>query len=171
MKEKLLNFPNFLSIMRLFFVPLFSYFLSRGRVILSFLILSLIALTDALDGLIARKFSQETMIGKILDHVIDKFVIAWIMITLSYLRDLPLWGALLIAGRDFVSLLAGVYILRKGKLFGSNIFGKISGFLFAITTLFFLFNLKARFFFFYLMLISFFIASITYLRKFIRLLC
>lgn len=167
MKERLINVPNILSISRVFLVPFFSYFLIKEKVIFSFLILCAIVLTDALDGFIARFFSCETKIGKILDHVIDKFVIAWIMITLSYLRDFPLWGTFLIIGRDFLSLVAGFYILRKNKLFGSNILGKISGFFFAITTLLFLFNSKARFIFFYLTITSFFVASITYLRKFI----
>ncbi len=168
MKEKLINVPNILSISRVFLVPFFSYFLIKEKVIFSFLVLCTIVLTDALDGFIARFFSNETKIGKILDHVIDKFVIAWIMITLSYLRDFPLWGTFLVIGRDFLSLLAGVYILRKNRLFGSNIFGKISGFFFAITTLLFLFSSKVRFIFFYLTIISFFVASITYSIKFVR---
>lgn len=163
----LLNVPNLLSISRVFLTPFFSYFLSKNQTIISFILLSLIVLTDALDGFIARLFYKETKIGKILDHVIDKFVIAWIIITLYFLRDFPLWALILIISRDFISLLIGIYILKKDKIFGSNIFGKISGFLFAITTLLFLFNLKFRFFFLYLTISFFIIASLTYLKKLI----
>lgn len=163
----LLNVPNLLSISRIFLTPFFSYFLSKNDIILSFILLFIIALTDALDGFIARLFYKETKIGKILDHVIDKFVIAWIIITLYFLRDFPLWALILIISRDFISLLIGIYILKKDKIFGSNIFGKVSGFLFAITTLLFLFNLKLRFFFLYLTISFFIIASLTYLKKII----
>ena len=143
----LLNIPNLLSISRIFLTPFFSYFLSKNEIIISFILLSIIVLTDALDGLIARLFYKETKIGKILDHVIDKFVIAWIMMTLYFLRDFPLWALILIVSRDFISLLFGIYMLKKDKIFGSNIFGKFSGFFFAITTLLFLFNYRLRFFF------------------------
>lgn len=163
----LLNVPNLLSISRFFLIPFFSYFLSKNDTIFSFILLFIIVLTDALDGLIARLFYKETKIGKILDHVIDKFVIAWIVITLYFLRDFPLWALILIISRDFISLLIGIYILKKDKIFGSNIFGKISGFLFAITTLLFIFNLKLRFFFLYLTISFFIIASLTYLKKFL----
>ncbi|MEO0266895.1 MAG: CDP-alcohol phosphatidyltransferase family protein, partial [candidate division WOR-3 bacterium] len=63
----LLNIPNLLSISRIFLTPFFSYFLSKNEIFVSFILLSIIVLTDALDGLIARIFYKETKIGKILD--------------------------------------------------------------------------------------------------------
>jgi CDP-diacylglycerol--glycerol-3-phosphate 3-phosphatidyltransferase len=165
LEESILTIPNILSISRIFLTPFFSYFLSKEKTFLSFILLIIVVITDALDGFIARFFYRETKIGKILDHVIDKFVIAWIVITLYFLRDFPLWALILIISRDLISILIGIYILKKGKIFGSNIFGKISGFLFAVTTLLFLFNLKLRFIFLYLTISFFLIASFTYLRK------
>ncbi|MFT5465432.1 MAG: CDP-diacylglycerol--glycerol-3-phosphate 3-phosphatidyltransferase [Verrucomicrobiales bacterium] len=64
------------------------------------------ALGDALDGWIARRFNQQTELGKILDPLVDKALMLTAIITLSFARwepQLPLWFAILVIARDTVN--------------------------------------------------------------------
>lgn len=87
---------------------------------------------DFLDGFIARNFSQESDLGKIIDPLADKFLVFSILLTLTIMFDFPLWLAALIVLRDILILWAS-YLLFKGKktikpslLIGKFTFGLLS---------------------------------------------
>ena len=122
--------PNLLSLYRLilgFIFPLF-WIKKIHPWILIFLICSA-AISDFLDGRIARKFNQETSLGKILDPLADKFFINTLFFLL-YLSDfIPFYFLLIILGRD-VGILFGaiiLYLKYHGKIeFKPTKLGKIS---------------------------------------------
>jgi CDP-diacylglycerol--glycerol-3-phosphate 3-phosphatidyltransferase len=104
-KREAFNFPNTVTILRLAVIPvLFLLLLSPGPtgslVIAFFFILA--ALTDILDGYIARKYQVETVMGKFLDPIADKLIINTAMILMIPIGRIPAWIVAVIILRDFI---------------------------------------------------------------------
>lgn len=88
-------------------------------------LLALAALTDKLDGDIARKFGQVTEWGKILDPLADKIGMAVLALVLVHLGLIPLWLMAVILARDLLILIGGLYLkARRGYVEPSNTLGK-----------------------------------------------
>jgi CDP-diacylglycerol--glycerol-3-phosphate 3-phosphatidyltransferase len=83
------------------------------------------AVTDYLDGFIARKNKQETISGKFLDPVVDKILVSTGLIILVSIGGLPPWIAVSIVGREL--LVTGLRVLAaiKGVLIPAGSLGKI----------------------------------------------
>ncbi len=108
-----MNLPNALTILRIFFVPILVAALVQDNVSLhirgysitnEWLALAIFlsaALTDLLDGYLARRWRQVTTIGTLLDPIADKLLISAALISLVQVRVLPGWMAILIIGREF----------------------------------------------------------------------
>ena len=108
-----MNLPNALTVLRIFFVPLLLAVMLRRNVELDlgaftltreWLALSIFlaaASTDLLDGYIARRRRQVTMLGKLLDPVADKLLISAAFISLVELGRVPAWMVVIIIGREF----------------------------------------------------------------------
>lgn len=112
-----LNIPNILSGMRILTIPLIVLLIIRttpDNYPLLILVVFFSILLDFFDGYLARKLSQETKLGRILDPIADKLMISCIVVALIIKSDFPLWLGILIIGRDLLILAAGVVIF-KGK--------------------------------------------------------
>ena len=108
-----MNLPNTLTILRIFFVPLLVAALVQENVMftlagytvtkewLALAIFLAAAATDLLDGYLARRWSQVTTIGTLLDPIADKLLISAALISLVQVRVLPGWMAILIVAREF----------------------------------------------------------------------
>lgn len=99
-----MNLPTQLTLTRICFVPLVVVFLISAESIHSLLAAVLFgaaALTDWLDGLIARRRRQETTLGKMLDPVADKLLVAAALISLVQVGKVGAWIVVLIIGREF----------------------------------------------------------------------
>jgi CDP-diacylglycerol---glycerol-3-phosphate 3-phosphatidyltransferase len=111
------NLPNLLTLARIFFVPLlvaalvqeprvyvyepFGTHIEFGNETFALLVFLVAALTDMLDGYLARKWSQVTTLGMLLDPIADKLLISAALIALVEVRAVPAWMVVLIIGRDF----------------------------------------------------------------------
>ncbi len=108
-----MNLPNFLTIARIFFVPLLvsalveqdaSFQIGKFTVTNDLLALAIFlaaAFTDLLDGYLARRLGQVTTIGTLLDPIADKLLISSALIALVQVRVTPGWLAILLIGREF----------------------------------------------------------------------
>ncbi len=108
-----MNFPNLLTILRIFFVPFLVAVLVQEKLsvdivglhvpsdALALAIFLAAAATDLLDGYLARKWSQVTTVGTLLDPIADKLLISAAMIALVQVRQIPAWMVILIVGREF----------------------------------------------------------------------
>lgn len=128
--KMIMNLPNALSLMRILLIPVIFLLIinstSRNYCIL-IIIYFFSILFDFLDGYFARRFSQITDFGKILDPVADKLLIFFILIALIIKTDFPLWIAMPIFLRDFLILLASFFIYRKNKKIKPSItIGKVA---------------------------------------------
>jgi CDP-diacylglycerol--glycerol-3-phosphate 3-phosphatidyltransferase len=103
-KGALLNFPNRITLLRITIIPaLFFLLLSPGRNgSLAIAILFIIAaLTDLLDGYLARKYEIVTVMGKLLDPIADKLIVNAAMILMIPIGRIPAWIVAVIIIRDF----------------------------------------------------------------------
>ena len=99
--------PNLLTLLRLFLVPVFIVASFNGRWTAAFIIFMSAALTDILDGMIARRFNQRSRLGALLDPAADKtmMVSGFLFYTLSTsmpLVRIPGWLTFVVFIRDFV---------------------------------------------------------------------
>jgi CDP-diacylglycerol---glycerol-3-phosphate 3-phosphatidyltransferase len=127
-----MNLPNALTLARIFLVPIvIAILLSVEIRVWAFWGASIFlaaALTDLLDGYVARRRKQVTTLGRLLDPIADKLLISSALIALVYLRIAPPWMVAIIIGREFAvsglrSIAAhegfsiDVSTLGKGKMF------------------------------------------------------
>jgi len=122
-----LNWPNRLSIIRILLSPLFMVLLIDNRQesrIAALVVFTVASLTDLYDGYLARKYGWVTNLGKFLDPLADKLLIALALIGLNQIDLVPGWALYLIIGRELlvtglrsIAAYAGVLILpsRMGK--------------------------------------------------------
>ncbi|UCH95604.1 MAG: CDP-alcohol phosphatidyltransferase family protein [Candidatus Aminicenantes bacterium] len=83
-------------------------------------------LLDFFDGYLARKLSQETELGQILDPLADKLMVSCIVVVLIVKTNFPWWLGILIIGRDLVILVAGAIILKRKQVVKPSILiGKV----------------------------------------------
>jgi len=142
----LTNLPNLLTLVRIFLVPLLVAALVQqnfqihwgARVLVANDFFALIvflaaALTDLLDGYLARRWKQVTTVGTLLDPVADKLLISAALISLVEIRLLPGWMVILIISREFaVSGLRGIaaavgYTIRASELGKSKMMLQVIG--------------------------------------------
>ncbi|HEY6991088.1 MAG TPA: CDP-diacylglycerol--glycerol-3-phosphate 3-phosphatidyltransferase [Bryobacteraceae bacterium] len=140
------NLPNLLTLVRIFLVPLLVaalvqqnfqiYWGTRVLVANDFFALIVFlaaALTDLLDGYLARRWKQVTTVGTLLDPVADKLLISAALISLVEIRLLPGWMVILIISREFaVSGLRGIaaaegYTIRASELGKSKMLLQVTG--------------------------------------------
>ncbi len=91
-----MNLPNKLTILRVLMIPLFIVVLLSGYYYVSAVIFVLAALTDALDGYIARKYNLVTNFGKIMDPLADKLLVTAALVCLVELGDVAGWMVVVI---------------------------------------------------------------------------
>ena len=99
-----LNIPNSLTILRILLIPLIVGFLIYEHVEYALVTLMIAALTDALDGTIARLANQKTPFGAYLDPLADKLLLMTTFVTLSFLDMVPVWSVILVVSRDAILL-------------------------------------------------------------------
>jgi cardiolipin synthase len=125
-----LTLPNQLTLLRMGLTPLFLILLLSRQEGGALLVFMLAALTDALDGLIARLWKQKTTLGAYLDPVADKMLlaIAILGLTLSeFPNRIPVSFAVSFLARDviiFVIILATLFTTERRDLFRPSLFGK-----------------------------------------------
>jgi len=123
-----LNLPNFLTIMRIVMIPFFMYFLfsqhPRDR-FYALAIFAIASITDFFDGYLARKWQQESPLGRFLDPLADKaLVIATLVIFILLDQAIPLWMVIVIILRDMLVTLMRYLAIRKGTEIRTTRLGK-----------------------------------------------
>ena len=132
-----MNLPNVLTLSRIFLVPLLLAVLLRKDAIevdagwvvftreaIALLIFLAAALTDLLDGYLARRRRQVTKFGKLLDPIADKLLVSAALISLVELDRVAAWMVVLIVSREFAVSALRYLALTEGVTIAASDFGK-----------------------------------------------
>lgn len=129
--NRVLTIPNLVSFVRLLGVPLFWWvLLVEDDVALAAWLIFIIGWTDWIDGYLARRLDQVSELGKVLDPVADRLMIASAVVGGLIVGVLPMViGVLLIAREVLVGLVAIYLAARGGGTIEVRYFGKLATFL------------------------------------------
>ena len=123
------NVPNTLTTLRICIVPIFVYLLLQPESwmrFLAFLLFTLASLTDLIDGYWARKYRQETELGRFLDPLADKALVIGALLTfLSISEQIQVWMVLCIIGRDLLITSLRYLAIQKKVHLRTSVFGKL----------------------------------------------
>jgi cardiolipin synthase len=103
------DLPNFITLARLFSVPLIVWLVSTGHLKAALVAFLLSGLSDAVDGFLARRWNLASRIGAILDPLADKALLMSSFIVLAVYDFVPLWLVILVVSRDLL-ILGGFYV-------------------------------------------------------------
>ncbi len=123
-----MNLANRLTMIRIILVPIFMVFLLTripGGRFWAAIIFIIAAITDGLDGYIARSRQQITKLGKLIDPLADKLLITAALISLVELGRLPGWIAIVIIGREFAVTGLRVVKAEEGIIIPASKLGKL----------------------------------------------
>ena len=111
--------PNSLCILRMLLVVPVVLLLERGAYGATLVLFAIAAFTDALDGLLAKRFGWTSELGKMLDPIADKLLMVASFITLAAIGRTPAWLAFVVVARDIVIATgAAVYRWLYGPIRG-----------------------------------------------------
>ncbi|ABR48811.1 CDP-diacylglycerol--glycerol-3-phosphate 3-phosphatidyltransferase [Alkaliphilus metalliredigens QYMF] len=122
-----MNLANKLTILRIFLIPLFMMFLlSRVPygVTIAAGIFIIAAITDTLDGYIARKKNQITTFGKFMDPLADKLLVSAALISLVQMGRLSAWIVVVIISREFTISVLRAVAAAEGIVISASWWGK-----------------------------------------------
>ena len=134
-----LTAPNQLTLFRLLLVPCLVILVLYGFNGIALIVFIVAGVTDALDGLIARRMGQRTTLGAWLDPMADKLLLVstFIVLTmpLGLPNQLPLWFTVLVISRDvcIVLTVAIVNLAVERRVFYPSVLGKIATVLYVVT--------------------------------------
>src|SRR5580692_5644724 len=122
--------PNQLTLLRMVFVPFIVIELVEGRYFWALVLFVIAGFSDGLDGLLARKLHQQTLLGQYLDPIADKLLLSTMFLVLSILRKIPWRFTVLVFSRDISILAASAVLFAIAGLrdFRPSIFGKANTF-------------------------------------------
>lgn len=120
--------PNLFSAARLLLAPYVVWLIHEGQLSAAAGWLIAAAITDAVDGWVARRFGWTSQAGAYLDPVADKFLLVCTFVALGVKGVVPLWFVWLALGRDVLILLFSAYAMwfRGVRRLPPTIWGKIS---------------------------------------------
>lgn len=158
---------NFVTIFRLLLIPVLVFLIISKNNHLAFGIFVLAAITDWLDGYLARATNSVSDFGKLADPLVDRIFIAATLIALFVTRKIPpFWALALIIGRDFLLILGYKLLDLKKKIrIPVSQLGKVTTACLIFSLALLILNLRLGWWIFYLGLSLSFISGLDYIRR------
>ena len=120
-----MNLPNKLTMGRIFAIPVFIVVFLMDYRIAAAVIFVLAAVTDMLDGHIARKHNLVTNFGKLMDPLADKLLVMSALICMVEVGDVAGWMVVVILGREFIITGMRQVAAAQGIVIAAGTTGKI----------------------------------------------
>ena len=108
--NKVFTLANCISFIRLCLVPTFLMLFFDGKDTAAFIVFSVAAATDFLDGQIARRTNTVSKVGQVLDPVVDRALMISVVVALLLSGRIPVWVIVYVLVRDVYLLGAGAYL-------------------------------------------------------------
>jgi len=125
--ESSLNLPNSITLLRILLIPVFVWLYlepTPERALWAGLVFSAAAFTDFLDGYLARRSGQITNLGKLLDPVADKLLVASGLILLVQVQQVAVWLAIVMIARELIVTGARAVAAKEGLIVPADSLGK-----------------------------------------------
>lgn len=123
-----MNLPNKLTVLRMLMVPLFVLFMYLdipGNYLIAFILFIVASITDALDGMIARKYNLITDFGKLMDPLADKLLVIAALMSFIDAGFVPGWIVFIIVARELSVSIMRAVAASEGKVIAAGGSGKI----------------------------------------------
>lgn len=141
-----MNLANKLTLIRIFLIPIFLIFIAVNSIpygkTIATAVFVIAALTDKLDGYIARSRNQITRFGKFMDPLADKLLVTAALISLVEFQIIPTWVAMIIIAREFAVTGLRSLAAAEGIVIAASWWGKIKTVIQIIAIVFALINLN-----------------------------
>jgi cardiolipin synthase len=126
--SQLWNFANQITLFRLAVIPMILIAMLYGRPRPALWLFLLAAVTDAVDGIVARRLNQRTAIGAYLDPIADKFLLSSSFFVLALIHSVPWWVTILVLSRDVMILATAlvVAVFTEIRRFPPTFWGKLN---------------------------------------------
>ena len=122
------NIPNVLTMLRLVLIPVFvAVFFSTPEGqdrIAALVVFAAASITDMFDGMLARRLNQITDFGKLFDPLADKVMVVTALVCQAVAGVFPWAAIIIVAAKELVMFLGGLFMLSKGVVVYSNYVGK-----------------------------------------------
>ena len=118
---RLIVAPLILPFLVYYLLPFQNFFVHSGLALLS----AFVCLTDFLDGYLARKYQQVTVLGKLLDPIADKFFFSAMLIALVAIHKFYFFWAILLIGREFFISGLRAFAAQRQISVDVSFFGKL----------------------------------------------
>src|SRR6202140_1789313 len=138
MSSRIITLPNLLTIVRMALIPVFVSLLFYQKFLLALAVFMIAGITDGLDGLLARRFHQQSPLGRILDPIADKMMLVTSFVVLSmrsvyptplpHHLPIPFWVTITVISRDVFILVgaAAINMVSGFRAFRPSFLGKLS---------------------------------------------
>ena len=139
-----LNWPNRITLVRIFLVPLLLVFLISPQgwyPLVAATIFLVAAFTDWLDGHVARSTNQITRLGQLLDPIADKILVTAALVSLVDRQQVPAWMVVIIIGRELAVTGLRAMAADQHIIIAADVFGKYKMVCFFIAALLLMLNL------------------------------
>ncbi|MDR1028597.1 MAG: CDP-diacylglycerol--glycerol-3-phosphate 3-phosphatidyltransferase [Clostridiales Family XIII bacterium] len=120
-----MNLPNTLTLIRIALIPVFIVFLLNDRSYVAAVVFIVAALTDALDGYLARKMDLITNFGKLMDPLADKLLVVSALVCLTELGEIAGWMVIVILAREFMITGLRSVAAGEGVIIAAGMAGKL----------------------------------------------
>ncbi|HEY3099859.1 MAG TPA: CDP-diacylglycerol--glycerol-3-phosphate 3-phosphatidyltransferase [Methylomirabilota bacterium] len=132
-----MGLANWLTVLRILLIPVFVSLLVYRKPGLALIVFVAAALTDLLDGYVARRQGLSSRLGAFLDPMADKLLLVSSFVTLTWLKALPFWIAAVVISRDLILMVGALVIhMAGGRIYPRPTWaGKIATFFQVLTVL------------------------------------
>ena len=134
--SRIATIPNFLTFLRMALIPPFAVALYYNNHLIALIIFFFAGISDSLDGVIARKFNQQSSLGTILDPIADKLLmtVSYVGLTMPMVAPnikhlpIPFWVTASVIGRDILIVVAAlaIFMVTDFRGFQPSYLGKLS---------------------------------------------
>ncbi len=114
--RRVLTVPNALSALRVLLAPVFLWLVLTGSDGWALVLLAVSGVSDYLDGKIARRFSQQSRLGELLDPIADRLYIVSTVAGLAWRDIIPLWLVGVLVARELLMVLLLLWLRREGQV-------------------------------------------------------
>lgn len=132
--KDLMTIPNAISFTRILLITPFVAFFIKEMYVAAAVTVGISGLSDLFDGMIARKFNQESELGKVLDPLADKLTLIAVGICLIFIEPYVLPLMIIMVAKDVLMIIGGTIVINQGVIPPkASWYGKVSTFMFYIS--------------------------------------